>query len=312
MLITVPSGSAGKPNLPEGLLDFVATVIEDWDWDELPANDSEVWSALLYPIFLGENVRSAQAHYVEGLLERFLTMAAAETTETDSNWNDPIIAAIDSEMKAIKNTPGEGLKRAMLISTRKSVENYDLSRTAYTALRFFKIHDFGAEKIRQIQGDTEKTLELVDHAAREIHNVRYIKAVLWFYNCGVAQDLAPPNYHSRNFLVECDYQEFGFSRDRLDESREIFVPLCQKMRSVASAVSKELKEPVTAKQVQLSAWYLESCRGLPELQGIRRRLTPKTLLAFLGGRKIGYLSKLSDVEELSDLGEELKRFLNRI
>jgi len=308
----MPSGSAVKPNLPDGFSDFVAAVIEDRDWDTLPTNDSEVWDALLYPIFLGENIRSAQAHYIEELLERFLTMSAAETTETDPNWNDPILAAIDSEMKTIQNTPGAGLKRAALNAARVNVANYDLCRTVHTALRFFKTHDFGAKKISHIRDDTRGTLELVDYAAREIYNVKYIKAVIWFYNCGVAQDLAPPNYHSQSFLVECGYQEFGFSRDSVAESREIFAPLCQKMRSVAIAVSDELKEPVTAKQVQLAAWYLGSCRGLPELQGIRRRLTPKLLLVFLGGRKVDYLSKLSDVEKLESLGNELNSFLRGV
>jgi hypothetical protein len=84
------------------------------------------------------------------------------------------------------------------------------------------------------------------------------------------------------------------------------------MREVASFVSTRLKKPVTTKQAQLAAWYLESCRGLPGMERRRRRLTPRVLLDFLESRgwNIDDLSgRLGDVERLEDLGEELRSFV---
>jgi len=85
------------------------------------------------------------------------------------------------------------------------------------------------------------------------------------------------------------------------------------MREVANLVSRQLKKPITAKQAQLAAWYLESCRGLPGMERRRRRLTPRVFLNFLESRgwNIDNLSeRLGNVERLEDLGEELRSFVS--
>lgn len=296
--------------LPDGFPDLVAAVIEDWGWDVLPRRNSDIWDALYYPVFLGENVRSAQAGYAKEVLAPHLTMDDAQRARSNPNWSRGILRAIDAQLNAIRGTPGEGLKRAILENVRGSITS-DLVETLYTALQFFRTHNINVQKIRRIRNNRGETINLIDYAAREIHNVRYTKAILWFYDCGIADDLAPPNTQNRRFLTECGYSGFGWSRHGMAGDWEIFAPLCQRMREVANLVSIQLKKPVTAKQAQLAAWYLESCRGLPGMNIRRGRLTPRVLLDFLESRgwNIDNLSeRLGDVERIEDLGEELRSF----
>lgn len=265
------------------------------------------------PFFLGENIRSAQAWYAKKVLAPHLTMTDAQRARSDPNWSRGILRVIDAELNAIQRTPGEGLKRAILENVRRSITS-DLAETLYTALQFFRTHNVDVQKIRRIRNSHQETINLVDYAAREIHNVGYTKAVLWLYDCGIADDLAPPNTQNRRFLTECGYSGFGWSRYGMAEDRQIFAPLCKSMCEVANIVSEQLKrkEPVTAKQVQLAAWYLESCRGLPGMGRYGNRLSPKVLLSFLESRgwDIDDLSeKLGDVERVGDLGEELRNFV---
>jgi len=189
--------------LPEGFSNLVAFVIENWNWDVLPKKDTKVWDALLYPVFLGRTVRSAQASYVKEVLDSYLRMEAVETVRTDAYWSERVMQTINSELGSISGTPGEGLKRAILNAVAQTVQNFNLSRTLDTALSFFERYDINMEKIRSIRNDNNRTKELVDYATREIYNVSYIKAVLWLYDCGIAYNLVPPNSHVKRFLAEC-------------------------------------------------------------------------------------------------------------
>lgn len=301
----------GATMLPEGFSNLVAISIENWDWDELPREDAEVWDKLLYPIFLGRTVRSAQAGYVKRVLDSYLRMDAAQAVRTDSYWSGKVLKRIDSELGSISGTPGEGLKRAILNTVAQDVRNLNLSRTLDTALSFFERYDINVERIISIRNNDGITQELVDYATREIYNVGYIKAVLWLYDCGIAYNLVPPNSHIKRFLTDCGYHGFGWSRDQ-PEDWQIFALACARMSDVAQQVADELGRPITPKQAQAAVWYLQTCRGL--ISGkYPRRLSPLNLIAFLRNQRwdIGELAKrLGDVEELENLAEDLKRFLS--
>ena len=77
--------------LPKGFSDLVVITIENWDWDVLPGEDVEVWNALLYPVFLGRTVRSAQAGYVKEVLDSYLVMDAARAVRTDPYWSKKVM-----------------------------------------------------------------------------------------------------------------------------------------------------------------------------------------------------------------------------
>jgi hypothetical protein len=296
--------------LPVGFSDLVKLVIEGWNWDELPKQRDAIWDALLYPIFLGATVRSAQAAYVKEVLADILKFKAAHTVPTDPIWSKKALAIINNEMNSINGTLGEGFKRAILQIAAADIESLDLSRTIGTALNFFDKYGITVQRIKNLQNDTGGTLDLVDLAAREIHNVRYIKGVLWLYGCGIAKDLVPPNSHVTRFLNECGYPGFGWSRD-LPDDWQIFTPACNCMRDVAKQVEAELKQPITSKQAQAAVWYLQTCRGLLP-QGNARQLTPITLIAFMKAQKwdIRKLSQmLDDVEQLESLASDLKASL---
>lgn len=296
--------------LPKGFSNLVAITIESWDWDILPEEDAEVWNALLYPVFLGRTVRSAQANYVKEVLDSYLAMDAARTVRTDPYWSKKVMKTINSELGSIASTPGEGLKRAILNTVAQDVQNLNLSRTLDTALSFFERFDIDVAKIRNIRNDDNGTKELVDYATREIYNVSYIKAVLWLYDCGIAYNLVPPNSHVKRFLAECGYPGFGWSRDQ-PEDWQIFTLACNKMSEVAQQVATELSLHITAKQAQAAVWYLQTCRGLLPRK-FARRLSPQTLIDFLKNQKwdIGELAeRLSDIEKLEGLTEDLKNFL---
>lgn len=299
--------------LPEGFSHLVAISIESWDWDVLPEEDAQVWDALLYPVFLGRTVRSAQAGYVKEVLDSYLRMEAARDVRTDPYWSKKILKRIDLELSSISGTPGEGLKRAILNTVAQDVQSLDLSRTIHTALSFFERFDINAEKIRSIQNDNDATNELVVCAAKEIYNVSYIKAVLWLYDCGIAYNIVPPNSHIKRFLAECGYPGFGWSRDE-PEDWQIYALANAKMSEVAQQVAVELGQPITPKQAQAAVWYLQTCRGLLSRK-YARRLSPQTLIDFLQYQRwnIDRLTeRLNNIERLENLAEDLKMFLSTI
>lgn len=300
--------------LPKGFSDLVAITIENWDWDVLPEEDVEVWNALLYPVFLGRTVRSAQANYVKEVLDPYLTMGAVQAVRTDAYWSKKVMRTINLELGSIAGTPGEGLKKAILNTVAQDVQNLNLSRTLDTALSFFERFDVNVAKIRNIRNDDNETKELVDYATREIYNVSYIKAVLWLYDCGIAYNLVPPNSHVKRFLAECGYPGFGWSRDGEPEDWQIFALACNKMSEVAMQVATELNQHISAKQAQAAVWYLQTCRGLLPRK-YARQLSPRNLIKFLQNQRwdIGQLAvRLSDVEKLEGLTEDLKNFLEPI
>lgn len=269
--------------LPEGFSYLVALVIKDWSWDKLPKNDSDIWDALLYTVFLGAIVRSAQAGYAKEVLTDLLEFKAAQKVPKDPIWSKKALKVLNTELGSIKGTPGEGFKRAILQIVIQQVENLDLSRTIGTALDFFDNQKLNVQKIKSLQNDYKGTLDLTDLAAREIHNIRYIKAVLWLYGCGIAMDLVPPNAHVTRFLNECGYLGFGWSRD-IPDDWQIFTPACKCMRDVAKKVATELGRSITPKQAQAAVWYLQTCRGLLPT-GHKKELTPLALIDFLRTQK---------------------------
>lgn len=296
--------------LPDGFSDLVKLIISDWNWDRLPGTLDQIWDALLYPIFLGVNVRSAQANYAKEVLDDLLKLKAAQKVPNDPIWSKKALAVIDMELRSIAGTSGEGFKKAILQTTRQEVQSLNLSRTIDTALKFFDSQGIDVKKIKSLQNDAKKTLDLVDLAARSIHNVRYIKGVLWLYGCGIAKDLVPPNAHITRFLHECGYSGFGWSKEPADDW-QIFTPACNSMRDVARKIDAELKHPITPKQAQAAVWYLQTCRGLLPMNR-KNQLTPSLLIDFLKAQKwsIRQLdNRLGNVEELENLVSDLKVFL---
>lgn len=295
--------------LPEGFSDLVSLLLEDWTWDELPREDAEIWNALIYPIFLGATIRTAQANYVKQVLWDFVEFNAAHSVPNDPVWSRRVLAAINAGLQTIRGTPGEGLKKAILQLAFREVESLNLSRTIGDALNFLNLTGLNVQIIANLQNDYSQTQELVDLAARSIYNVRYVKAVLWFYSCGIAEDLVPPNSHVTRFLHECGYPGFGWSSEPVDDW-QVFTPACRYMREVAQQVGTELKRRVTPKQAQAAVWYLQTCRGLLPA-GHRKQLTPLELIDFLNSqgwtvRQLG--DALDDVERLESLASDLRAF----
>jgi hypothetical protein len=288
----------------------VSLSIKNWDWDELPKRKADIWDALLYTIFLGATVRSAQANYIKEVLGDLINFKAAQTVPSDPIWSKKVLKVIDSELGSISGTPGEGFKRAILQTVAIDAKNLDLSRTIGTALSFFQNYNIDVQRIKSLQNGYQGTLDLVAAAAHEIHNVRYIKGVLWLYGCGIAKDLVPPNAHVTRFLDECGYTGFGWSRD-VPEDWQIFAIVCNKMRDVAKQVGTELKRQITPKQAQAGVWYLQTCRGLLP-RNYRRKLTPLALTQFLKRNRWDIKElhrKVADVEQLEGLAADLEAFL---
>lgn len=299
--------------MPDGFSNLVALVVEDWEWDILPEKDSDIWDALLSTVFLGATVRTAQAAYIKEVLEDLLEFNAAKAVPTNPVWSKKVLEVINAEFGSIEGTPGEGFKKAILKIATHEVEKLDLSRTIDTALKFLSGHKINIQKIKSLQNNFKETLDLVDMAAREIHKVRYIKAVLWFYGCGIAKDLVPPNAHVTRFLRECGYPGFGWSRD-MPNDWQVFTPACNCMRDVAKQVGAGLRRPITPKQAQAAVWYLQTCRGLLP-RGYRNRLTPLLLIDFLNIQKwdIPQLDqRIADVEQVEGLMTDLKSFLDSL
>jgi len=129
----------------------VALVLEDWDWDMLPKKDGEIWDALLSTVFLGAVVRTAQAAYVKEALGDLIAFDAAKAVPTDPVWRSKVLKVINAKLGSIAGTPGEGFKRAILQIVTHEVENFDLSRTIGTALKFLSAHTVNIQKIKILQ-----------------------------------------------------------------------------------------------------------------------------------------------------------------
>jgi hypothetical protein len=294
--------------LPDGFSDLVDLVIQDWDWDNLPKTNSDIWDALLYPIFLGRSVRSAQAAYAKDIMSHMIDYASAKKIPTDPVWSKKASALIDMELGAIRGTPGEGLKKAILEYVRQEVVSLSLSRTIGGALEFFEKNGICVKKIASLKDDEKNTNELVA-GIDKVFNVGIIKGVLWLYSCGIAKDLVPPNNHTITFLDDCGYPGFSWSRNPpADWIR--YAPACKAMKDVAQKVSAELEKQVTPKQTQFAAWYLQTSKGL--LTGHKSWLTPKLLIEYLDSRRLTiekFNKILDNVEELEKTGMDLKSFL---
>jgi hypothetical protein len=250
---------------------------------------------------------------VKEVLGDFIEFDAAKAVPDDPIWSKRVLKAIGAEVASIGGTPGEGFKRAILRIVARDVESLDLSLTIGTALKFLDDYNVNVQKIKSLENNYNETLDLVDMAARKIHNVRYIKAVLWFYGCGIAKDLVPPNAHVIRFLDECRYPGFGWSRD-MPADWQVLTPACKCMRDVAKQVGAELERTITPKQAQAAVWYLQTCRGLLP-RGYKNKLTPLSLIDFLGIQKwdIPQLDqKIVDVEQLEGLTADLKSFLDSL
>lgn len=265
---------------------------------------------MLYPLFLGAYTRSAQASYAKKILGDMIEFDAAHVVPTDRTWSKKALALIDMKLGSITGKPGEGLKRAVLQTTKQEIQAFKLSRTIGDALRFFDNERIDVNKIISLQSDKIETKEIVDRIAHSIFDVRYIKGVLWLYSCGIAKDLVPPNAHILNFLNDCGYPGFAYSRDHPREDWDVFGSACNYMEDVAKKVSDELKQTVTPKQAQFAVWYLQTSRGL--LDKRKNQLTPRLLLEFLSFENwsITQLNdKLDDVEALETVTKDLKAFL---
>jgi hypothetical protein len=296
--------------LPVGLADLVKIVLEDWDWDQLPSSTEEIWDALLYPLFLGANTRSAQAAYAKRMLGDMIEFKVAQSIPTDRSWSKKALAIVDMQLGGIKGTAGEGLKRAILNATRQEIEGFKLSRTIGDALLFFDKEKLDVAKITSLRNNKLATKELVDRLAHSVFDVRYIKGVLWLYSCGIAKDLVPPNSHVLKFLDECGYPGFAYSRDNPREDWDIFAPACNCMEDVAKQVSIELHQSVTPKQAQFAVWYLQTSRGLVDYR--KKQLTPRLLIEFLDFESISFdelRDRLEDIEALGQLANDLNAFL---
>lgn len=211
--------------MPDGFSYLVRRVIEKWDWDQLPTSTEKIWDALLYPLFLWAYTRSAQASYAKKILGDMIEFDAAHVVPTDRTLSKKALALIDMELGSITGKPGEGLKRAVLQTTKQEIRAFKLSRTIVDALRFFGNERIDVNKIVSLQSDKIETKEIVDRIAHSIFEVRYIKGVLWLYSCGIAKDLVPPNAHILNFLNDCGYPGFAYSRDHLERTGMCLDPL---------------------------------------------------------------------------------------
>lgn len=288
-------------------------VLTHWDWDTLPQSDDDIWDSLLSTVFLGATVRTAQAIYMKEVLGSMIELNVAKAVATDPVWSQKVIKVINSELASISGTPGEGLKRAILHSVTNDAQSLDLSRTINTAFNFITKNKLSVKKIEQIQDNFKETLNLVDLAAREIYNVRYVKAVLWFYGCGIAENIVPPNGHVIRFLRECGYSGFGSQRDPPDDW-QIFTPACACMKNVSQEVETALGKKISPKQAQTAVWYLQTCKGLLP-RNYKSKLNPFLLMDFLDLQRwdIPELDqKIASIEELESLAFDLKSFIDSL
>jgi len=296
--------------LPPCFSELVELSLERWDWDEKPRSIDEIWSSLMSQIFLGPTVRSAQANYIQDVLNPFISYNNAPNVD-NRDWSIEVLSHLQNERNIIRNTPGEGLKSAILTVTEQEVADLNLSRTIFDSLNFFRTNRITVRKIYQLERDSTETKNLVYSASKNIHNVALTKAVLWLYGCGIAHELVPPNTHIVSFLNQYKYIDVGWDSNSWPPDWQLFAECCNEMTSIAGLVALDLDRPVSAKQAQAAVWYLQTCRGLISRNN-RIKMNPCRLIDFLNYQhwEIKDLENaILDVELIGDLETSLNSFL---
>lgn len=315
--------SNNLPDLPSKFPALVGAVIDTWKESELPANKEEIWEALMYPMFLGQNVRSAQASYIKNVLSNYVSMEEARKLGEESGWRDRVLEKINSKLINIDGTLGEGYKSGILNSVKNQVENYELSRSLLDGVNYIDDNNIDAQKVEDLKFDRDQQIKLVVLASQNVHNVGLIKSVLWFYNCGIAKRLAPPNSHVKGFLKDCNVS-LSFNDLTEEEievlggknrARGILYSVSDKMEEVTQKVESNLSKPLTVREVQSAVWFLQTCKKLDRVKYLHTDVTPERLLKFLDEHNwnMSDLSeRLNDVERLDGVGEKLRNFLQSL
>ncbi len=311
------------PNLPSGFSNLVEAVADDRSDDGLPVNKEEIWNALMYPIFLGKNVRSAQASYIKNVLSEYVTMEKAQELGEGTGWREEVLDKIGSKLMNISGDPGEGYKSGILKTVKGMVENHELSKSMHRAVNYIDSNDIDAQKIEDLRGDIEAQRELIVSSAKNIYNIGLVKSVLWFYNCGIAKHLAPPNSHVKDFLSNCnatlDIEDLKDEEIEVIGERSKFLAtltsVSEKMESVTLKVESKLNTNLTVREVQSAVWYLQTCKKLEKVKYLHTDLTPTLLLDFLeekGWDINEFSARLNDLERLKRVGQSLRDFLQSL
>lgn len=278
---------------------------------EFPRHTSEIWDALIYPTFLGKEMRSAQAAYLSDLLKGHLDYPSRGSATSDPHWGEKIQADIDAARRSIPpGSAGARFKRPALASAEKLLRNGGLANMVSSADSFFGGHRVTPALVSAIASDRSRQLNLVTAAATEIAQFGPVKAVLWLHDFELGSDLAPPNLHIRHFL-----REYGFSDASLDDDTESLHALsvaCQRMGEVASQVSHDLGRTVTVRLCQHVAWLRETCSALLAPHRKASRLTIRRLLDFLDSRGWApetLADEVGDIERIEIVEQDLASFV---
>lgn len=277
----------------------------------MPRNTSDIWDALIYPTFLGKDIRSAQASFLSDLLRPYLDYAHRAAATSDAHWGDGVQAEIDAARRFIPpGSPGSGLKRVALASAEKLRKEGVLADMVASAELFFQSRNVAPALIRRIAGDRHGQMDLVANAAHEISHFGATKAVLWLYDLGLGRELAPPNRQIRRFL-----REWGRSDASLDDDADdlhAFPIACRYMRDdVAANVSRDLGRAVSSWRCQHAAWLWQTCRALLAPHRKASRLTVQRLLDFLdtnGWPPETLDDRVGSIEEIESVAADLAAF----
>lgn len=277
----------------------------------LPRQTSEIWDALVYPTFLGRDMRSAQAAYLSDLLKGHLDYAHRGTATSDSRWGAGVLADIDAARRSIPpGSAGARFKRPALGSAEKLLRSGDLANMVATADSFFRSHHITPALMAAIASDRSRQMDLVTAAAADIAQFGPVKAVLWLHDFDLGQDLAPPNLHIRHFLKERGFRDASLDDDA--ESLHALSVVCQRMREVAGQVSGDLGRNVSVRLCQHAAWLWETCRGLLAPHHKASRLTVRRLIDFLDARGWSpetIADEVGNIEKIELIERELASFV---
>jgi hypothetical protein len=302
-------------NLPDGFYDLVELYTKSSRRTSLPKSVYDVWDALIYPLFLGENTRSAQASYVCDMLHNdFLTYRKAKKALNDPSWSKKVASALNHRLSSIKGSNAEGYKRAILALLRNQAERGELIETITSAIDFFNIYKPIHKYIDKIKKDTDAQKEFVVLSARGIFNVGIIKSVIWLYSCGIGKEIVPPTSHIRRFLSESGISYFDWSLNGMSDE-EAFAPACRYISDIANSCTILIGKKITPKEIQNAVWYYETCKSLIAHSKLSKHLTPRNLIQYLNSnnwtlRNLGDI--IDDIERIDDLSQSIKDFLKQL
>jgi len=312
---------SAKSNLPEGFNELTRRVLRESSFakNTLPRKSSLVWDDFTYFAFLDFNRTDAQANYLYELFEKGDLLDQSTILRLGTRWAQKARSHASVRLARL----GIGRKRQTL-SEMSGGQLDEANRTLVEAAHFFRDNSVTPEFLRRNTTDLNLTNDLImrvcypdrEKNPRHIHRFGLTKFILFLNDYGLALNYCPPSrqvlsFVERELMHRIRPSLLSEDQELVENWADLFIAI-GKMRSLAQTLTTTLSVGVTTADVGHTIWLYKSTQNLLAFSRLRPRLTPRKFLAFVdasGWELSDLTSRLTDIDEVDGLAEELRDFL---